>query len=443
MPGKTSTGAVRFEALDALRGICALLVAFFHIPIYHALKDVGSLHNLQFCVDMFFALSGFVLCHAYGSRLNHTADGMRFMALRFARLWPLHAVMLALFVAIEITKFIFMRADGSMALDSQPFGEGHSVFEAITNILFLQSFHLHSGLTWNGPAWSAAVEFYVSLLFAAAVLLFPRRKIEVFLALCLSGGILLYWVSPETLFVSSDWGMLRAIFSFFAGCLVYELRLSSAKRLEIPNLLEASCIILGLLFVLSKPAGGFQFTFPLLAGIVIYTFSFDQGVISKVLRSRPLQKIGLWSYSIYMVHIFVFQVLKMAISFIGHKTHLELVGWHNQEKLMLLGTPDQALLPALVLTVLLVVPAAALSYRWIEKPAMDLARGGLPATPDMSWVALAVFQLRWPGPRLQSVASVATARLETGQSIKGRHECDVVGAVHVQLPAAAPTVSRG
>lgn len=439
MPGKFSPGAVRFEALDALRGICALLVAFFHIPIYHTLKDVGSLHNLQFCVDMFFALSGFVLCHAYGARLNHRADGLRFMALRFARLWPLHVVMLALFVAIEIAKFVVMRADGSMALDSQPFGEGHSVFEAITNILFLQSFHLHSGLTWNGPAWSAAVEFYVSLLFAGTVLLFPRRKLEAFLGLCLAGGILLYGVSPTTLFVNSDWGMLRAIFSFFAGCLVYELRLSSGKRLEIPDILEVSCIILGLLFVLSKPAGGFQFTFPLLAGMVIYTFSFDQGRISGVLRSRPLQKIGLWSYSIYMVHIFVFQVLKMGMSFIGHKTDLELVGWHNEEKLMLLGTPGQALLPALVLTVLLVVPAAALTYRWIEKPAMDLARGGLPATSDKFWFIPAVFWLRRAGRRLQPVSSAAAAGLEAGQPIEHRHELDVGGRYHVPLP----TISCG
>jgi len=67
---KHSSVAVRFEALDALRGVCALLVVLFHIPIYHALKDVGAFANLQFCVDMFFALSGFVLCHAYGQRLN-------------------------------------------------------------------------------------------------------------------------------------------------------------------------------------------------------------------------------------------------------------------------------------------------------------------------------------------------------------------------------------
>ena len=55
-----------------------------------------------------------------------------------------------------------------------------------------------------------------------------------------------------------------------------------------------------------------QYAFPLLAMIVIYVFSFDQGAVSKVLRSRALQKLGLWSYSIYMIHVFVFQVMKMA-----------------------------------------------------------------------------------------------------------------------------------
>jgi peptidoglycan/LPS O-acetylase OafA/YrhL len=394
MPGKATIGPIRFEALDALRGICALLVALFHIPIYHALKDFGAFGNLQFCVDMFFALSGFVLCHAYGARLNHKADGLRFVAVRFARLWPLHAVMLVLFAGIEIAKIVFTRADGSMALDSQPFGQGHSLFEAITNILFLQSFHLHSGLSWNGPAWSAAVEFYVSLLFAGIILLFPNRKREIFLALCLAGGVLLHLVSPETIFVSNDWGMVRAIFSFFAGCLVYELRLSSQGRLEIPNILEAFCAILVTMFVLSRPAGALQLAFPLLAGIVIYTFSFDQGRISRLLRSRPLQKIGLWSYSIYMVHTFIFQVLKMGVSFVGHKTHLELVGWHNEEKMVLLGTPGQALVPALILTVLLVIPVAALTYRWIEKPAIDLARNGLPAMSGMPWLTMAALQRR-------------------------------------------------
>ena len=117
MLGQTSPISVRFEALDALRGVCALLVVLFHIPIYHALKDVGAFANLQFCVDMFFALSGFVLCHAYGQRLNHGAEGVRFTVTRFARLWPLHVTVLALFVGFELAKLIFSRADTSFAAE--------------------------------------------------------------------------------------------------------------------------------------------------------------------------------------------------------------------------------------------------------------------------------------------------------------------------------------
>src|SRR5215813_14802593 len=106
MMGQNASAPVRFEALDALRGICALLVVLFHIPIYHALKGTDSFVNLQFCVDMFFALSGFVLCHAYGHRLDDAREGLRFAWMRFARLWPLHIVMLGLFVAIEVTKLV-------------------------------------------------------------------------------------------------------------------------------------------------------------------------------------------------------------------------------------------------------------------------------------------------------------------------------------------------
>jgi peptidoglycan/LPS O-acetylase OafA/YrhL len=373
---------LRFEALDALRGVCALLVVLFHIPIYHALKDVRAFANLQFCVDMFFALSGFVLCHAYGQRLHDGKQGVRFALMRFARLWPLHIVMLAAFVALELAKLVFSRADGSMALDSQAFAPGHSPFEIVTNIFFLQSFGLHPSLSWNGAAWSAAVEFYVSMLFAAVVLLFPRRRYDVFLGLGVAAGLLLYLVSPSTMFVSTDWGILRAVYGFFAGCLAYDLRQrSGSTRLVAPSLSEAVCLALVVAFAVTAPTGGSQYAFPLAAILLIYVFSFDQGAISALLRSPALQKLGLWSYSIYMIHTFIFQLMKMMASFIGHKTHHDLVGWHSNEKLMLLGTPDQALMPALVLCVVLVVPIAALTYRWIEKPAMDAARRGIATKP--------------------------------------------------------------
>ena len=161
---------------------------------------------------------------------------------------------------------------------------------------------------------------------------------------------------------------------------MYDLRLRSGDRLKAPNLWEACCLVVVIAFAVTTPSGGWQYAFPLAAMLVIYVFSFDQGMVSTVLRSSALQRLGLWSYSIYMIHSFVFQVMKMGASFIGQKAKLDLVGWHHDEKLMLLGTPGQALLPALMLSVVLVVPIAALTYRWIEKPAMDAARRGLSTT---------------------------------------------------------------
>jgi peptidoglycan/LPS O-acetylase OafA/YrhL len=161
--------------------------------------------------------------------------------------------MLALFVSLELAKLVFSRADTSFALDSQAFAQEHSLWEIVTNLPFLQSFGLHSGLTCNGVAWSAALEFYVSILFAVIVLLFPRRLYDVFLGLCVAAGLLLYTVSPNTLFVNTDWGILRVAFGFFAGCLVYDLRLRSGDRLKAPNLWEACCLVLVVAFAVTTP----------------------------------------------------------------------------------------------------------------------------------------------------------------------------------------------
>ena len=94
----------RYQVLDAWRGICALLVAFVHVPVAHAWQNAEAFHSLQLFVDFFFVLSGFVICHAYGRRLDVDRDWPGFMIRRFGRVWPLHAAVLAGFAVIELLK---------------------------------------------------------------------------------------------------------------------------------------------------------------------------------------------------------------------------------------------------------------------------------------------------------------------------------------------------
>lgn len=375
----------RFEALDALRGICALLVVLFHIPIYHALKDTSALPNLQACVDVFFVLSGFVLSHAYGRHMAQVQDIRRFVWRRFVRLWPLHAFMLVLFVSFEAAKFAYGRVNPAFAMDAMPFASGHTFYEALTNLLFLQSFGLHPDMSWNGPAWSVAVEFYLSIAFAIILAFWPGRTRTIFLGLGLGAGFLLYLLSPGTLFVSTDFGVLRAALGFFAGCLLYDLRVHTPERLTMAGSLETATLAVLIGLGLTVQPGPSQFVFPLACALLVYVFSFGQGPVSRLLHTPVFQRLGLWSYSIYMIHTFVFQVMKTIASFAENKTGLDLVSWHKAEKLVLIGSPTQAVFPALVLCVVLVVPLAALSYRFIEKPAMDWLNGrqrGRNATKD-------------------------------------------------------------
>lgn len=365
--------SVRFDALDALRGICALLVVLFHIPIYHALKDVKAFANLQVCVDLFFILSGFVLCHAYGARLSQAEPGgLRwFLARRIARLWPLHVAVLAVLVALEAAKFAFEQSNSSVTVLSQSFSQGHSVYEILTNLTFLHSFGLHAGMSWNGPSWSVAVEFYLSIVFALLMPLGGLWRRAVFAGLAFAALLGLQAVSPNSLFVSTDWGILRAALGFFVGCLIYELRAGSEQPLSTPTAFEvASLAVLVACGVLLRPGPG-HYLFPFACACVVLVFSFGNGLVSKTLRRPALQLLGLWSYAIYMVHTSVFQLFKSVATYAGNKTGLDLVTWHNDEKLVLIGTPTQAIAPTLVLSVVLVVPLAALCYRFIERPGID------------------------------------------------------------------------
>lgn len=96
----------RLGALTGIRGIAAWLVVFYHVR-----ASVGQIVPQEvidlfakgyLAVDLFFVLSGFVLWFNYGERLHQggRAQAWAFLWRRFARVWPLHAFILAIFVAL-------------------------------------------------------------------------------------------------------------------------------------------------------------------------------------------------------------------------------------------------------------------------------------------------------------------------------------------------------
>lgn len=373
----------RYRVLDAWRGICACFVSFVHLPVAHGWREANAFHSTQLFVDFFFVLSGFVICFAYGTRLSRDRNWQGFMIRRFGRVYPLHLAALAGFVVLELVK----AATGSSAglpLAQEPFTGPRSITTLISNLLMTQSFGLHSMTSWNDPAWSIGVEFYTYAVFAAAVL-FTGTRSGVFLALAALGFAVVAWGSPIYLFATYDFGFWRCLYGFFVGCLVSNLlgattRSPSLVRLpenwgvwglSSATVIEVAAVAILAAYILLTGINASSLAAPIVFAGIVVVFAAERGAISKALLSAPAQALGLWSYSIYMVHMLLFTILKIVMTVLAKFAWLGISSPVSEPvKLWTLGSPaGDAALVAVYFGLVLAV--SKVTFERIEAPARE------------------------------------------------------------------------
>ncbi len=371
---------MRFHALDSWRGLCAVLVALLH---YHAtwhLYEFPLIRNSYLFVDFFFVLSGFVIAHAYGDRIGDLADFGRFVALRFGRLWPLHATVLGLFLVVEIVALVLEPWLGG-AYPRPPFTESRSPFAILTNILLVHSLGLHPDVTWNFPSWSISVEFYTYLVFATVLLMLPRFRAVAALALVLFGVAVLVMVGPGSMDVTVHYGLFRCLVGFFLGCLTFRAYRVTASRLggRLPgaDLAEAVCTVLVLAFIAAAGTGPLSFLAPLVFTATVFIFAFEGGAVSRFMKNPVLLRLGALSYSIYMVHAFVLLILENSTAVAGKVLGVRLeTGRIIAGRLVdLLDFGNPWVMDGVALVYLAAVIAlASVTYRYVEVPGYDAAK---------------------------------------------------------------------
>jgi peptidoglycan/LPS O-acetylase OafA/YrhL len=347
--------STRFEVLDALRGLCALLVVFFHLPVsshFHALPLTR--HGYLF-VDFFFVLSGFVIAHAYRKRIGSLGDAGRFLIRRIGRVWPLHVVILAAFVVLELCRLWF-RFDSV-----PPFTRDHAPEYLITNLLLIQAFNIHDYLTWNGPAWSISVEMGCYVLFAVMLLTTPKRFVPVAVLLAVVGALIVLNFAPRYMNTTFNFGFPRAAYGFLLGCLVQRIWAAGPiPKAGLVRWLEPVSLIAAVAYV-SLARGPWTVLASLIFAVCIWVFASEAGRVSRWLSARPLLKLGHWSYSIYMTHMLVITIMlivarKLEIMPGGRRIDFGSVWLNDLFALAVIG---------------FIVGLSALTYRWIETPGRD------------------------------------------------------------------------
>jgi peptidoglycan/LPS O-acetylase OafA/YrhL len=158
--------------LTSLRGLAAWWVVLFHMRALLAPWLPGPVLAFlgagNIAVDLFFLLSGFVIYLNYAERLESgRVSAKEFLFRRFARIYPLHLLILLGFLLYVSAALLF----GSARIEDENFDY------FVASLFLVQNWGFTDALKWNVPAWSISTEFAAYLLFPALLAIFaPWRR---------------------------------------------------------------------------------------------------------------------------------------------------------------------------------------------------------------------------------------------------------------------------
>ena len=172
----------RYEILDGLRGVAAMLVVAYHLfeIHYHGAPDQPINHG-YLAVDFFFVLSGFVIGYAYDDRWNKMST-WAFFKRRLIRLHPM-VIFGTLFGALM---FYFGSCAEFPLINDTPWWMVVLVMLwCFTMIPLPHSMDIRGWAETNplnGPAWSLQWEYLANILYALVF----RRLSKVALGICVA-----------------------------------------------------------------------------------------------------------------------------------------------------------------------------------------------------------------------------------------------------------------
>lgn len=350
------------STLNALRGIAALIVVFYHTQHMMQWTLTAMFKRGYLAVDLFFVLSGFVLMHVYHGKFQSVTKQSywQFITTRFARIYPVHFAVLLFLVTLEPLRLL-ANILINLPLHEPIFGGQTTVYGIFTNVFLIQAWHTDKLLTWNGPSWSISSEWFAYLLAPFLIGAFAKLKTPTKaiggLLIGEIGLLLLSILRPGGIDTTYDFGNLRMLFEFCMGLSVYNLY-ASYKASPLATKIQTDWPTVGLLALLIYcfSIGSPDFVIIQLYCLLIPFCALATSWLNTTLSSKPLFYLGEISYSLYMTHsIIVYTIMMKVMRYV----HVEGI------------LPSITILAIITLSSLML---AHVSYTYLEIPCRDYLR---------------------------------------------------------------------
>ncbi len=317
----------RYEILDGLRGVAAMLVVAFHLfETYSPGPTQQIINHGYLAVDFFFVLSGFVIGYAYDDRWHGTRrmSTWNFAKRRLVRLHP----MLVCGTLIGAALFFFTDGGDFARVGSTPLwmfalclAMGCLMLPTPPSLDIRGWGEVNS---FNGSSWSLMWEYVANILYALVIRRFPNWLLAVMVAcsavmtadlalnLDLTGllqarswaayTVIGGWsLTPDQLYI----GIARLFYPFFAGLLLSRMGRLVAVR---GGFWWCSAIVVAVLawpHIGGSEPNAFDGAYQLAAILLVFPLVVLMGAGSSTTdqRSAALCKwLGEISYPLYITH---------------------------------------------------------------------------------------------------------------------------------------------
>jgi peptidoglycan/LPS O-acetylase OafA/YrhL len=305
----------RYEILDGLRGVAAVMVVAFHILEAHATSHLDQIINHGYlAVDFFFVLSGFVIGYAYDDRWAKGMSAGTFFKRRLIRLQPMVIIgslvgaacfyfqdypmfykihdtpVWLMLVVMLVGMTLIPLAPGKM--DIRGWGEMHPL---------------------NGPGWSLFFEYCANILYGTFVRKFSKTALSILVAVAGIALIHFATTSPNGDIIGG-WslngtqlrvGFTRLMYPFFAGLLLFRI----SKTGKVKNAFLWCSLLIIVAFSIPRIGGTEHLWLNGLYDSLIIIFLFPlivwlgaSGEVKGKYSSKMCKFLGDISYPIYITH---------------------------------------------------------------------------------------------------------------------------------------------
>jgi peptidoglycan/LPS O-acetylase OafA/YrhL len=307
--GTSSSSTTTIPALTGVRGLGAVWVFCYHIKdlieqLFNVQVDNYSfLYHGYFGVDLFFVLSGFVICNAHFKDFqNGTMERLRyFFITRAFRLYPIHiTVMLAILLFVMICPG-FM--DYQSMRSGQPYEFAPITF--FTSIFLVQAWSYWLGFNWNETSWTLSAEWLAYIAFPIIVLVLRRFKAPLLnlaggVCLLLGFGAIMWKAHMLDLNAFHMSGLARAMFSFTAGCCLNRFYVLGSKSVRLGTWL---CTLgFALIAAALWLPGAAMMVIYLGFGMLVLGLAYTPRFYSTAIGTGVVYWLGQISFSFYLTH---------------------------------------------------------------------------------------------------------------------------------------------